>query len=71
VKNHVKFPKHFKPDYDWNVEFANKVIASALENDWNVYFMPIKVDLKKYFERINLGQVVPQDHCLDQLERFV
>ncbi len=71
VKNHVKFPKHFKPDYDWNVEFANKVIASALENDWNVYFMPIKVDLKKYFERINLGQVVRQDYCLDQLEQFV
>jgi methylenetetrahydrofolate reductase (NADPH) len=71
VKNHVKFPKHFKPDYDWNVEFANKVIASAFENDWSVYFMPIKVDLKKYFERINLGHVVSENYGLDQLKRFV
>lgn len=58
VKNHVKFPKNFNPEYDWNIEFANKVIASAARNGWNVYFMPIRVDLKKYFERINLIQAV-------------
>ncbi len=54
VKNHVKFPKNFRPDFDWNVEFANKVIISAAENGWNIYFMPIRVDLNKYFERISL-----------------
>jgi methylenetetrahydrofolate reductase (NADPH) len=54
VKNHVKFPRHFRPEYDWNVEFANKVIASAAENGWNIYFMPIRVDLNRYFERISV-----------------
>jgi methylenetetrahydrofolate reductase (NADPH) len=54
VKNKVKFPKNFRPDYDWNVEFANKVITSAKANDWNVYFMPIRIDLNKYFECIEL-----------------
>ncbi len=54
VKNKVKFPKSFRPDYDWNVEFANNVIASAAANGWNVYFMPIRIDLNKYFEGIKL-----------------
>lgn len=54
VKNHVKFPKDFRPEYDWNIELANQVISSSAENGWNVYFMPIKVDIEKYFGGINL-----------------
>ncbi|MDD1619855.1 MAG: methylenetetrahydrofolate reductase [Methylococcaceae bacterium] len=55
VKNKVQFPKSFRPDYDWNVEFANSVIASAAANDWNVYFMPFRIDLERYFGGIRLG----------------
>jgi len=55
VKNKVKFPKAFRPDYDWNVDFANRVIACAAANDWNVYFMPIRIDLQRYFAGIKLG----------------
>ena len=54
VKNKVKFPKNFRPDYAWNIEFANQVMASATANNWNVYFMPIRIDLNKYFEGISL-----------------
>ena len=54
VKNKVKFPVSFRPDYDWNVEFANNLIASAAANNLNIYFMPIRIDLNKYFERIKL-----------------
>ncbi|WKJ90656.1 methylenetetrahydrofolate reductase [Methylomonas montana] len=54
VKNKVKFPVSFRPDYDWNVEFANNLIASAAANNLNIYFMPIRIDLHKYFERIKL-----------------
>lgn len=54
VKNRVKFPKSFRADYEWNVEFANKVIASGEANGWNVYFMPIRIDLNKYFSGIRL-----------------
>jgi methylenetetrahydrofolate reductase (NADPH) len=54
VKNKVKFPKSFRPDYDWNVEFANRVIASAAASGLNVYFMPIRIDLERYFGGIRL-----------------
>lgn len=53
VKNKVKFPKSFRPDYDWNVEFANSVIATAAASGLNVYFMPIRIDLGRYFGGIN------------------
>lgn len=52
VKNKVKFPKDFKPDYDWNATFANNVMSAAAANGWHVYFMPIRIDLAKYFQRI-------------------
>lgn len=54
VKNKVKFPKSFRPDYDWNVEFANSVIATAAASGLNVYFMPIRIDLERYFGGIRL-----------------
>jgi 5,10-methylenetetrahydrofolate reductase len=55
VKNKVKFPLSFRPDYDWNVTFANDVMASAAANGLNVYFMPIRIDLERYFGGIRLG----------------
>jgi methylenetetrahydrofolate reductase (NADPH) len=55
VKNRVKFPVNFRPDYDWNVQFANQVITAAAANGWNVYFMPIRIDLARYFGGIKLG----------------
>lgn len=55
VKNKVKFPVAFRPDYDWNVTFANQLIAAAVAGDLNVYFMPIRIDLDKYFGQINLA----------------
>ena len=54
VKNKVKFPLSFRPDYDWNVNFANDVMASAAANGLNVYFMPIRIDLERYFGGIRL-----------------
>ena len=53
VKNKVKFPRGFSPDYDWNVAFANDAISFAANHGLHVYFMPIRIDLKKYFERID------------------
>jgi len=57
VKNRVKFPVDFRPDYDWNVKFANSVIASAAASGLNVYFMPIRIDLARYFGGIRLGSL--------------
>ncbi len=55
VKNKVKFPKSFRPDYEWNIEFANDVIALAAANHLHVYFMPIRIDLGLYFEGIKFA----------------
>lgn len=52
VKNKVKFPSVFRPDYEWNIEFANRVIENACAAGFNIYFMPIKIDLSKYFSKI-------------------
>jgi len=52
VKNKVKFPLDFRPDYEWNVAFANRIITSAVNNGFNIYFMPIRIDLQKYFSQL-------------------
>ena len=54
LKNKVKFPVHFKPDYEWNINFSNQVIAMAKAMDFNIYFMPIKINLEDYFSRLEL-----------------
>jgi methylenetetrahydrofolate reductase (NADPH) len=55
VKNKVKFPKNFQPDYQWNVDFAHQVMALAAANDLHVYFMPIRIDLERYFQQIRFS----------------
>jgi methylenetetrahydrofolate reductase (NADPH) len=52
VKNKVRFPADFRPDYDWNIAFANRVIVDANNIGLNIYFMPIRIDLQKYFSQL-------------------
>lgn len=54
VKNKVKFPAGFQAEYDWNVKFANRALEIARNFDLNIYFMPIRIDLEKYFAGIHL-----------------
>lgn len=54
VKNQVRFPAGFRPDYDWSIEFANAMMAEAASAGLNVYFMPIRIDLDRYFQAIKL-----------------
>lgn len=53
VKNKVKFPPTFIADYDWNIKFSNQVIAMAKNLGFNIYFMPININLKDFFGKIN------------------
>lgn len=55
VKNKVKFPKSFQPDYQWNIDFAHQVITLAAANDLHIYFMPIRIDLERYFQQIRFS----------------
>jgi methylenetetrahydrofolate reductase (NADPH) len=52
VKNKVKFPSQFRPDYDWNIAFANQVMAMAPTLGIHIYFMPIRIDLAQYFSQL-------------------
>ncbi len=55
VKNKVKFPVAFKPEYDWNIDFSNQVINMARDMDFNIYFMPIRIDLERFFGKLDLS----------------
>lgn len=47
--NNVVFPKSFAPTYEWNVDFAKNVLEHCFNTGANVYFMPIRINLEKYF----------------------
>lgn len=50
--NNAVFPADFRPDYDWNTAFTREALSFARASDANVYFMPIKIDLARYFQGI-------------------
>ena len=52
VKNKVRFPASFRPDYEWNIAFANQAIHIARQTRNHIYFMPIRTDLERYFAGI-------------------
>lgn len=51
-KNNVVFPKDFAPTLEWSQNFARLVVEFAAKRNGNIYFMPIKVDLKDYLANI-------------------
>ncbi|WP_158743855.1 methylenetetrahydrofolate reductase [Acidisphaera sp. L21] len=48
--NRVVFPPDFSPTLEWNREFARAAVGLISSLAANVYFMPIKVNLAKYFD---------------------
>ncbi len=52
--NRVVFPANFMPTLDWNRSFASAALDAIRSAGDNVYFMPIRVNLAKYFESPNL-----------------
>ncbi len=51
-RNRAYFPTHFESTMEWNILFARKVIRFCEENGFNLYFMPIRVDLRMYLNGI-------------------
>lgn len=47
--NHAVFPASFEPTYEWNTRFAQQVIEHCRQIGGNLYFMPIRINLEKYF----------------------
>lgn len=50
--NNVVFPKKFNLSYDWNIDYANNILELSKNLNSNIYFMPIVIDLEKYFGEI-------------------
>lgn len=47
--NNAVFPASFDVTYEWNIDFALHVLKFIKQNQGNAYFMPITIDLAKYF----------------------
>jgi methylenetetrahydrofolate reductase (NADPH) len=50
ARNRAIFPKNFHPDLYWNVDFGRRVLEFCKVQEFNLYLMPIKVDLKAYLD---------------------
>ena len=50
TRNNVVFPADFRPDMEWNKDFARKALAFAKKTDDPVYFMPIRTNLEQYLD---------------------
>jgi methylenetetrahydrofolate reductase (NADPH) len=47
-RNRAIFPKHFRPDLFWNVDFGRRVLRFCEAHRFNLYLMPIKMDIESY-----------------------
>jgi methylenetetrahydrofolate reductase (NADPH) len=51
-RNRAYFPKDFRPDFAWNRDFGKKMIDFCQQEGFNIYLMPIRIDLKEYLNGI-------------------
>jgi methylenetetrahydrofolate reductase (NADPH) len=47
-RNRAIFPKAFRADLFWNVDFGRRVLNFCEAHQFNLYLMPIKIDLQAY-----------------------
>ncbi len=52
TRNRAIFPKDFEPNLEWNVRFGKQVIDFCLQRNFNLYLMPIKIDLTDYLKKL-------------------
>jgi methylenetetrahydrofolate reductase (NADPH) len=51
-RNRAVFPKSFRPDLDWNIDFGRRVLRFCEAQGFHLYLMPIKVDVPAYLSGI-------------------
>jgi methylenetetrahydrofolate reductase (NADPH) len=51
-RNRAVFPRQFRADLNWNIAYGKKVIAFCKSHDFNLYLMPIKVDIETYLSEL-------------------
>ncbi len=52
TRNHAVFPEGFEPTLAWSRAFAQDALEFAQETGTNLYFMPIKEDVRTFLEGI-------------------
>lgn len=55
TRNRAIFPKAFVPDMEWNIQFGKQVIDFCRQRNFNLYLMPIKIDLDEYLKQLFLS----------------
>jgi methylenetetrahydrofolate reductase (NADPH) len=50
TRNRAVFPRSFRPDLSWNLDFERRVLDFCKAGGFNLYLMPIKIDLALYLE---------------------
>ncbi len=56
-RNHAVFPAHFEPTLEWSRAFARDALAFAQQTGTNLYYMPIKDDVRAFLEGILTPEV--------------
>jgi methylenetetrahydrofolate reductase (NADPH) len=51
-RNRAIFPRSFRSDLFWNVDFGRRVLDYCGGHGFNLYLMPIKVDLETYLSGV-------------------
>jgi methylenetetrahydrofolate reductase (NADPH) len=51
-RNRAVFPKNFRPDLYWNVDFGRRVLRFCEAQGFHLYLMPIKIDVPVYLSEI-------------------
>jgi methylenetetrahydrofolate reductase (NADPH) len=52
TRNRAIFPKSFVPALDWNIRFGQEVMDFCNSNHFNLYLMPVAIDLQDYLMRL-------------------
>lgn len=52
TRNRAIFPKSFVPSLDWNINFGKEAITFCQKNHFNLYLMPINVNLHVYLSKL-------------------
>ena len=50
TRNRAVFPKAFAPTPEWNIKFGQEVMNFCEKNNFNLYLMPINIDLDEYLK---------------------
>jgi len=50
ARNRAIFPRSFRPDLHWNVSFGRQVLQFCKTHRFDLYLMPIRVDLATYLQ---------------------